>query len=58
MAIAAVLLSIPMALFFAVYGYATHMVNAPQGMLVYSAVGTAIMVSFTLFHGVRLHYIR
>lgn len=47
-----------MALFFAVYGYATHMVNAPQGMLVYSAVGTAIMVSFTLFHGVRLHYIR
>lgn len=50
MAVGAVLLSLPMALFFAVYGYATETVSAQQGFVLYMFIGTAIMLSFTFVH--------
>ncbi len=58
MAIGAVLFSVPMALFFAIYGYAADSVTAPQGLLVYSAMGTGILLSFTLLNGLRFGDVR
>ncbi len=39
-----------MALFFAVYGYATETVSAQQGFVLYMFIGSAIMLSFTFVH--------
>lgn len=50
MALGAVLISLPMALFFAAYGYAAQAMSAPQGLLLYMSIGTAIMLSFTFLH--------
>lgn len=54
MAIGAVLLSIPLAFFFAIYGYAIEGMNMSQSLMVYSMVGTAILLSFTVSQGVRV----
>ena len=58
MAIGAVLFSLPMALFLALYGYAAQSVTASQGLLIYSATGTAILITFTLLHSLRYEDLR
>ncbi|MEM6891637.1 MAG: hypothetical protein AAF636_26470 [Pseudomonadota bacterium] len=54
MAFGAVLLSLPMALVIALYGYAAQGASSAQVLLVYGAMGTAILISFTIAHGLKL----
>lgn len=58
MALGAVFLSLPLAMFFALYGYAVERVSATHGLLVYAAIGTAILISFTLLHGLKVEDFR
>ncbi len=54
MALGAVFFSLPMAFLTAFYGVAAQGVSAPQGLLIYATMGTAILLSFTLLHGLRI----
>jgi hypothetical protein len=58
MAVGTVLFSIPMAFTLALYGYAVESISASQSLLIYSAMGTAILVTFTLLHGLKFSDLR
>lgn len=58
MALGSVLFSIPMALTLALYGHVVESVSASQSLLIYSAIGTAILVSFTLLNGLKFSDLR
>lgn len=58
MALGAVLLSLPLALVCAFYGYAFHGLEAFHGLLVYMITGCASLMTFTLVHGLRAEDIR
>lgn len=54
MALGAVFLSLPLTIFLALYGYAVESLSPLQVLVIYATMGTSIMISFTLLHGLRL----
>lgn len=50
MALGAILLSLPTALFFALYGYAIQGMSIGHGLLLYMTVGTVLMMTCTFLH--------
>lgn len=58
MALGAVFFSLPLAMFFALYGYAVENVSAAHSLLLYAAMGTGVLLSFMLLHGLKLEDLR
>lgn len=58
MALGAVFFSLPLAMFFALYGYAVENVSATHSLLIYAAMGTGVLLSFTLLHGLKFEDLR
>lgn len=50
MALGALLLSLPMALFLALYGYAVQGMSIGHGLLLYMMIGTVLMMTCTILH--------
>lgn len=58
MATGAVLFSLPIAMAFAAFGLFVHQTTLAESVLIYMTVGTTILLSATLFSGLRLDDLR